>query len=134
MKSLIFLSLYIVAGVSGWAVYHYTLVDDGAATMDIAAMVPESLKGANEAKSLHRWQDESGKWQYANERPAELNAKVQEQAANYVDELNALKALPVVANEMARMRELNPPTESATNHGWIQKATGSVSSLFPGSG
>jgi len=135
MKSLIFLSLYIVAGAAGWAVYHYTLADNGAATMDIAAIVPTQLMTkSSDASSLHRWRDEHGKWHYGDARPKDLDAKLQAQAVGYIDELNALKSLPSVANEMAKLDRLNGKNavQPVANEGWLQKATGGVRDLLPG--
>jgi len=131
MKSLIFLSLYALAGLTGWSVYHYTLANDGAASLEVAQMIPKALDFRDNAgpSSLYRWQDETGKWQYSNKRPKELDAKVQEQASNYVDELNALKSLPVVASEMAR-HQSETVAQPVADTSMLQKAR----NLLPGSG
>ena len=135
MKSLIFLSLYVLVGAVGWGVYHYALVDNGAASAELAQMIPKTLDFGNNAgpKSLYRWQDESGKWQYSNTRPKEMDAKVQEQMAGYIDEMNALKALPIVASELAKRQE-EAPLAPVVEKGWVQKATGTVRNFLPGSG
>jgi len=89
IKSYIFASLYTVVGMTGWGAYSTITTEDTSvnAIKQIAASAIASQQTATVSKSLYRWKDHEGNWQYGQIPTEEVNA-------TYEKELALLRSLP----------------------------------------
>jgi len=88
-KSYVFASLYTVVGMTGWGAYSTITTEDTSvnAIKQIAASAIGTQESTPVSKSLYRWKDHEGNWQYGQIPTEEVNA-------NYEKELKLLRSLP----------------------------------------
>ena len=89
VKSYIFASLYTVVGMTGWGAYSTITTEDTSvnAIKQIAATAITSQQSMPVSKSLYRWKDHEGNWQYGQIPTEQVNA-------TYEKELELLRSLP----------------------------------------
>lgn len=88
-KSYVFASLYTVIGMTGWGAYSTITTEDTSvnAIKQIAASAITNQQSKPVPKSLYRWKDHEGNWQYGQVPTEEVNA-------TYEKELELLRSLP----------------------------------------
>lgn len=89
-KSYIFASLYTVVGMTGWGAYS-TISSEDTSINTIKEFATNALTSDDEPnplpKSLYRWKDHNGNWQYGQVPTTDINA-------SYEKELALLRKLP----------------------------------------
>jgi len=93
VKSMIFLSLYAVAGVGSWGAYSFISEQD--TSLDTLTKIAHEYKSdlksqiteEESSNIVYRWKDAKGTWNYEDAPYSELNFK------DYEDELKFLQAL-----------------------------------------
>lgn len=91
-KSYIFASLYTVVGMTGWGAYATISTEDTSVDTlkQIAATAITTQQSGPISKSLYRWKDHEGNWQYGQLPTNQVNA-------TYEKELELLRSLPKAA-------------------------------------
>ena len=90
IKSYIFASMYTVIGMTGWGAYSTISTEDTsvAAIQQIATQAINNRDAEPLPKTLHRWRDHNGNWQYGEVKTTDVDM------TNYENELALLRSLP----------------------------------------